>query len=125
MSSYASVEDVQKGFRALDSDEKAKCESLLDEAAIIIDSYKQSEKAKDEAKKVVCCKMVRRVLGDGSQGYMMPPIGASQNSVSGFGYAQSWQFSGGTSGELYLSKLEKKMLGIGERIGSHSPLEDL
>lgn len=33
--------------------------------------------------------------------------------------------SGGSAGELYLSKLEKKLLGVGNRIGSHSPVEDL
>ena len=33
--------------------------------------------------------------------------------------------SGGSSGELYLSKLEKKLLGVGDKIGAHSPLEDL
>ena len=33
--------------------------------------------------------------------------------------------SGGSSGELYLSKLEKRLLGLGSRVGAHSPLEDL
>ena len=33
--------------------------------------------------------------------------------------------SGGSSGELYLSKLEKKLLGGGDRIGAHSPLEGM
>ena len=33
--------------------------------------------------------------------------------------------SGGSSGELYLSKLEKNLLGVGSRLGARSPLEDL
>lgn len=33
--------------------------------------------------------------------------------------------SGGSTGELYLSKLEKKLLGVGSRLGARSPLEDL
>lgn len=31
--------------------------------------------------------------------------------------------SGGSVGELFLSKLEKQMLGAGNRIGARSPLE--
>ena len=33
--------------------------------------------------------------------------------------------SGGSVGELYLSKLEKRLLGVGNRIGARSPVEDL
>ena len=68
--------------------------------------------------------MVRRALGDGDNDSAFP-IGATQGSMSALGYSQSWQYSGGGSGELYLSKLEKKLLGVGERIGTRSPLEDL
>ena len=41
------------------------------------------------------------------------------------GYSQSWTMGSGSAGELYLSKLEKKLLGIGDRIGARSPLEGL
>ena len=50
---------------------------------------------------------------------------ATQASASALGYQQSWTVSGGSVGELYLSKLEKKLLGVGSRLGAHSPLEDL
>ena len=33
--------------------------------------------------------------------------------------------SSGSAGELYLSKLEKKLLGAGNRIGAASPVEGL
>jgi hypothetical protein len=68
--------------------------------------------------------MVIRSLGDGeTTGF---PMGASQGSMSGLSYSQSWTLgSGGGVGELYLAKLEKQMLGYGNRIGSHSPLEDM
>jgi hypothetical protein len=39
------------------------------------------------------------------------------------GYSQSWTITNGATGELYLSRAEKKMLGAGNSIGSHSPLE--
>lgn len=54
------------------------------------------------------------------------PLGATQGSMSGLGYSQSWTIgTGGSVGELYLSKTDKQLLGGGNSIGSHSPLEDL
>jgi hypothetical protein len=41
------------------------------------------------------------------------------------GYSQSWTIGNGSTGELYLSRTEKKLLGAGNSIGSHSPLEDM
>ncbi len=121
--SYATVEDVEAGFRTLSEDEKPKCSALLEEAALIIDSYNKD--AQEDAKKVVSCRMVRRQLYDGDAGGVTYPMGATQGTASALGYSQSWTMGGGSSGELYLSKLEKKLLGVGDRIGSRSPLEGL
>lgn len=121
--SYATVEDVEAGFRTLSEDERPKCSALLDEAALIIDSYNKD--AQEDAKKVVSCRMVRRQLYDGDAGGVTYPMGATQGTASALGYSQSWTMGGGSSGELYLSKLEKKLLGVGDRIGSRSPLEGL
>lgn len=122
---YTAVEEVEVGFHTLSDDEKALCGKLLDEAGTIIDAY--NEYADNECKALVSCRMVRRVLdtGVGGQNAVTFPMGASQASASALGYQQSWTVSGGSVGELYLSKLEKKLLGIGNRIGAHSPLEDM
>lgn len=121
---YAMVEEVAAGFRTLTDEEIGRCEALLAEAAVLIDAY--SADAAEDAKRVVSCRMVRRVLGDGTGGEApLFPMGASQGSASALGYTQSWTMSGGTSGELYLSRVEKRLLGGGGRIGAHSPLEDL
>ena len=122
MAKYATVSDVEAGFRDLTTEEEETCSALLDEAAVIIDAYNSN--AADDVKKVVSCRMVRRALGeaDGSQSF---PLGTSQGSVSAGGYSQSWTIgSGGTTGELYLGRLEKKLLGVGNKIGSYSPLEE-
>lgn len=122
MAAYADVQDVQARMtRALSEAEQAVCSTLLADAGTIIDSF--ASEASNEAKQVVSCRMVIRVLGDGSASSF--PMGASQGSMSGLGYSQSWTISGGANGELYLSKLEKQMLGMGNRIGSRSPVEDL
>ena len=120
---YAEVTDVEAGFRSLDQEEKTKCEQLLEEAAVIIDSY--NGQAKEESKKLVSCRMVRRLLGPEGEGAVTYPTGASQGSASALGYSQTWTISGGSVGELYLSKLEKKLLGVGSKIGAHSPLEEM
>lgn len=119
---YATYEDVQARIsRTLSDDEQAICTTLLDDAAVIIDSF--NSLASDDIKKVVSCRMVIRALGDGdSQGV---PVGATQGSMSGLGYSQSWTISSGSVGELYLARMDKTLLGRGNAIGSHSPLEDL
>lgn len=123
MAAYAKPEDVAAGFRSLEDAELEKCTALLEEAGVIIDAYNSS--APEEAKKVTSCRMVRRVLGSGSDDAIMAPMGSAQGTVSALGYSQTWSLGSGSSGELYLSKVEKKLLGVGNRIGSHSPIEDL
>lgn len=120
--SYATVEDVlARTTHTYTADEQAVISTLLDDAAILIDAYKESASA--DAKKVVSCRMVLRTLGDGDTIF---PTGASQGSLSAGGYSQSWTIgSGGGTGELYLSKTDKQYLGGGNRIGSYSPTEEL
>lgn len=119
---YAEVQDVEAGFRALSKEEQTRCVALLSEAAVIIDHYNPDADA--DTKRVVSCRMVRRPLGDGEDGVSFP-MGATQGTATALGYSQSWTMGSGTSGELYLSKLEKKLLGVGSKIGARSPLEDL
>lgn len=113
MTAYATAKDVEAGFRSLDEDEQKRAEALLDEAKIIIDQVCNS--ASDDVKKLVSCRMVRRAIGDGD--VSAAPIGATQGTTTAMGYSQSWTLSNGSSGELYVSRLEKQMLGVGVRIG--------
>lgn len=121
---YATAAQVAAGFRPLREDETARCTALLEEAGVIIDACAPGA---DPARKgVVSCRMVRRTLGDGAGGdTALYPMGATQGSASAMGYTQSWTMGGGSSGELYVSKLEKQLLGIGNRIGARSPLEGM
>ena len=117
---YATVEDVQARMtRTLSADERTVFATLLDDAAVIIDAYNIN--ANSEAKNVVSCRMAVRGLGTSDV-----HIGATQGSMSALGYSQSWTLgSSGSTGELYLSKLEKKLLGLGDKIGSYSPTQEL
>lgn len=119
---YATTEDVTAGFRELSEDEIKVCETLLARAAVIIDAYGRD--ATDDAKKIVSCNMVARALGDANSSASVP-MGATQGTISAMGYSQSWTLGNGSSGEMYLTRLDKKLLGVGNRIGSHSPVEDI
>ena len=120
---YATVSDVQARMtRTMSESEEAVCSKLLDDAEVLIDSYNAN--ASDDAKLIVSCRVVIRALGDG--GDLGIPVGASQGSMSALGYSQSWTIgTGGAVGELYLSKTEKKLLSVGNSIGSYSPTEEL
>ena len=120
---YATTEDVQARMtRDLSTDEQTVCEALLNDAALMIDAIAPCAGA--EAKAAVSCRMVIRAIGDGSS--YGTPMGATQGSMSGLGYSQSWTSgSGGSVGELYLSKADRQLLGTGNRIGSASPVEAL
>lgn len=115
------VFDVQARMtREMSDAEQAVCATLLDDASVLINAYKST--ASDEAKKVVACRMVIRALGVDND----IPMGATQGTMSGLGYSQSWTIgTGGSVGELYLSKTDKQLLGGSNSIGSKSPLEDL
>ena len=122
MAAYATVSDVQARMtRTLSSSEQTICSNLLDDAAVLIDAYNSA--ASTDAKKVVSCRMVIRAIGDGEVGV---PVGASQGSMSAMGYSQSWTLGSNASvGEIYIGKADKKLLGVGDAIGSYSPTEEL
>lgn len=119
---YATISDVQDRMtREMSATEQGVCATLLDDAAVIIDAY--NAEASAEAKKVVSVRMVMRTVGDGTDAGI--PMGATQGSMSALGYSQSWTIGSGSAGELYLGKLEKKILGCSNSIGSYSPTQEL
>lgn len=118
---YATKADVEaRTTQTFDTAEESVITKLLDDAAVIIDAFAPNAAA--DAKLVVSCRMVLRAVGDDSD----VPLGASQGSMSALGYTQSWTVgNSGAVGELYLSKLEKQLLGKGNAIGSYSPTQEL
>ena len=117
---YATYEQVQAGYRTLTADEISVCNALLDEAAVIIDSYNAN--AASDAKEVVSCRMVRRALGAGEATI---PIGSTQGSMTAGPYTQSWTMGAGSAGELYLSRVDKKLLGVSNSIGFSDPYPEV
>lgn len=120
---YATVQDLQARLtRDLSADEIVVAATLLEDAAVMIDALAVNASA--DAKKIVSCRMVIRALGDRDSSGV--PMGATQGSMSALGYSQSWTIgSGGGAGELYLSKADRRLLGLGSAIGSYSPVQEL
>ena len=118
MSAYATVQDVQDRMSAtMTQDQESICSNLLNDAAVIIDAYNAG--ADLDAKNLVSIRMVIRAM----QADESIPIGATQGSMSALGYSQSWTTGTGSSvGELYLAKLDKKLLGVGNAIGASNPI---
>lgn len=120
---YATVQDVQARMaHTLTLSEQTLCSTLLEDAAVMIDNYNKNATA--AAKKIVSCRMVSRAVQANDE---FVPVGASQGSMTSGPYTQSWTMStGGTTGELYLSKADKDLLGgHGNQIGSYSPTQEL
>ena len=118
---YATIEDIEvRTGKTYTNAEKIQLAALLEDAAVLIDTFNVNASA--DAKKVVSCRMVLRAVGDDSG----VPLGATQGSMSALGYTQSWTVgNSGATGELYLGKLEKQLLGMGNKIGSYSPTQGL
>ena len=115
---YATVQDVQASMsHQMTPDEQGICSSLLDRAVIYIDNA--NAQASEAAKKEVSIRMVSRAMNFDSD----IPMGATQGSMSALGYSQSWTMgSNASTGELYLGKQEKRLLGVGALIGASDPL---
>ena len=118
---YATVADVQARMTTtMDETQQNVCGYLLDDAAIIIDAYNIN--ADTDKKKLVSIRMVQRAINVDAD----IPLGATQGSMSAMGYSQSWTMGTNTSaGELYLSKLEKEILGGSNKLGCKSILENM
>lgn len=118
MAAYATTEDIEAGFRPLSGAEASVAESLIDEAAVMIDAANAG--AGVEAKRVVTCHMVRRAISSASASV---PMGATQGTVTAGPYSQSWAVgsSGGSVGELYLTRADKALLGVSAQIGQVMP----
>ena len=120
---YATVADVQQRLTyTMSADQQRVCAALLDDVAILIDTY--NDEVLEDVAKTISCRVVARALGDGSTDANIP-VGATQGTVSALGYSQSWTIGGGAAGEIYLTRAEKRMLGVGNKIGSWSPVQEL
>jgi len=118
---YADVSDLEARWRELSTAEQERAEVLLEDASAVLDSLvdvDETDTEQLEICKIVVCNMVQRsMVASEADAY-----GITQQSMTAGAYTQSVTYSN-PSGDFYLTKMEKKMLGITNGyIGSIRPM---
>jgi len=108
---FADVSDIESRWRTLTSDEEAKAGVLLEDASAMLTTLVPRIDVANEVQlrnlNAVCCNMVIRAMSASeSESY-----GVDSMSMTAGPYAQTWNYSN-TSGDMYLTKMEKRLLGI-------------
>lgn len=113
---YAEVSDLEARWKPLTEQEQEVAETLLEDASAMLDALVNVDGkcTQVDLLKIVCCNMVQRSMTAGA----MDAFGITQQSMTAGPYTQSWTLSN-PSGDMYLTKMEKKLLGItGSYIGT-------
>lgn len=117
---FAQVSDIEARWRDLSTTEEARAAVLIDDASAILASLVTVD-ATDEQQaailKTVCCSMVIRAMSATEA----DNFGVSSASMTAGPYTQQLTYKN-PSGDMYLTKMEKKLLGIAVGyIGSIEP----
>ena len=110
---YATVDDLEARWRTLTSpEERARAGILLDDAAVRLDvACPPSDlptEAELAARKIVSCEMVKRAMAAADTG----GIGVTSIQQGAGPFQATTQFANPT-GDLYLTKADKSLLGCG------------
>lgn len=112
---YATASDLEAGWRPLDPDEESRAGTLLERASLMLDSHGPFGADKGPALKAVCCAMVQRVMSRQN-------LGVVQESQTGGSYSHQWTYANPTA-DMYITKAERRMLGIGGHAGGMVKLD--
>lgn len=105
---YATVADIEERWHTLSADEQARAGVLLDDAAVIIDALANIKDGDDmERARYVSVNMVIRAMSATET----DTFGVSNASMTAGSYSQSWTYTN-PSGDMYLTKIEKRLLGV-------------
>ena len=124
MEPFATVEQYQARYGTGD-DEAVLLEALMDATRELTAELDRAGKVFDPEDAVfadrlmqACRTMVRRAMGQGASSV---PIGANQYSQGAAGFTESYSLAN-PYGEIYVSKAERRLLGLGGgRIGFAMP----
>ena len=111
---YATVEDLAARWRPLSGAEATRAAVLLDDAAVRIDAAKKpsTPPADLEIRKIISCEMVKRAMFANPN---QPPATQTQQTAGPF--QQGITYANPT-GDLYLTKAEKSLLGASRQTAS-------
>lgn len=118
---YATVDDLEARWRTLSADERARAAVLLEDAAVRLDAAcPPSDPPTDQelaARKIVSCEMVKRAMSSAATG----GVGVASIQQGAGPYQETVQFSNPT-GDLYLTKADRKLLGCGAQVAFTVPM---
>ena len=106
---YADVSDLESRWRELTEEEQARAAVLLDDASAMLAASVEVDESDEQQMallKIVTCNMVQRSMSTGGDMY-----GVTQQSMTAVGFSQQYTYANPT-GDLYITKSEKRMLGI-------------
>lgn len=108
---FATYEDVEGRWRTLTADEQVRATTLLEDAATILSGMVDVDEADTKqaaALRLVSCNMViRSMVASASSAFGVDELQATMGP-----FGQTAHFAN-PNGDMYLTKLDKKLLGIG------------
>ena len=118
---FAQVSDIEARWRDLTDTEEARAAVLIEDASAALASLVTVDEGDEQQAanlKTVCCSMVIRCMSaTDADNY-----GVSSMSITAGPYTQQRSFSN-PSGDMYLTKFERKLLGIGGGfVGTFAPV---
>lgn len=118
---FAQVSDIEARWRDLSTAEETRAGTLIDDASAILTQLVDADATDTQQAqllKQVCCSMVIRAMSATEA----DTFGVSSASMTAGPYTQQMTYSN-PSGDMYLTKLEKRLLGITQGyIGSIRPM---
>ena len=115
MAAFATHKDIEARWRTLTADEQNRADTLLEDASAVLSTLVTvDEEDEDQAAilKQVCCHMVMRsMIASASSAYGVDELQASMGP-----FGQTAHFAN-PNGDMYLTKIERKLLGIGSGKG--------
>lgn len=106
MADYATVKDLESRWKTLDADEADRAAVLLSDASVYIRSEIGGEPSDADAAKIVACNVVMRVMSAGPDAL---PFTATSVTAGPFSRSVTLPSA---NGDMYLTKRERKLLGI-------------
>lgn len=106
---FATIEDLQAGWRTLTSTEQLRATTLLGRASDMLSAMvdvTNGDQSQAALLKGVCCSMVQRAMTSTNL------FGVSQTAQTAGPYSESMTFAN-PSGDMYLTSTEKRLLGVG------------
>lgn len=107
---FALVSDIEARWRDLSTAEEGRASVLIDDASAMLEQLVDvdaTDTKQAELLKAVCCNMVIRAMSASDY----DAFGASQMSMTAGPYTQQFTYAN-PSGDMYLTKMEKRLLGI-------------